>query len=184
MAGLVLAGGRSSRFGGEKALALWDGRPLIARAAAVLRGGCAVLAVSAPKASGAAAWAVAEGLAVLEDAPGLPRHPLAGVLAGLLWARGLGAAGLVTVPCDAPALPADLVARLRAAGPAAYATSPAGPEPLCALWPVAAAEALERLILEEPPMRQALRALNAQPALFDDAAAFANINRRSDLQGP
>ena len=43
--------------------------------------------------------------------------PLAGVLTGLDWARthAPGCRWVASVPCDAPFLPRDLVARLRAA---------------------------------------------------------------------
>ena len=44
--GLVLAGGRSVRFGGEKAVALLDGRPLLVWAAERLRTVCANVAIN------------------------------------------------------------------------------------------------------------------------------------------
>ena len=44
--GLVLAGGRSVRFGGEKAVALLDGRPLVQWAAERLRSVCARVAIA------------------------------------------------------------------------------------------------------------------------------------------
>ena len=65
--GLILAGGRSSRFGREKAVADLSGQPLIARVRRVLAAGGAQVAVSAPAGSAAAAFATAHGLPCLAD---------------------------------------------------------------------------------------------------------------------
>ena len=70
IAGLILAGGRSSRFGQEKALAELGGEPLIARVEKVLARGASPLAVSARTGSAAAAYAAQRRLACLPDAPG------------------------------------------------------------------------------------------------------------------
>src|SRR5579875_2886974 len=136
--GLVLAGGRSSRFGREKAMAELGGRPLIGWAVAVLEREVGALAVSARDGSGAADYANSRGWTVLADAADGPEGPLAGIAGGLRWAGGLRAEALFTVPCDAPFLPADLLTRLAASrtanGPAVARTAE-GLEPLCALWP-------------------------------------------------
>ena len=83
------------------------------------------------------------GLLVLPDPwPGQP-GPLAGVLAGMLWARNF-ASHVLSCPGDTPFLPADLTAQLsRAAaeGPAC-AASAGRVHPTVALWPVALAEEL------------------------------------------
>ncbi len=60
--------------------------------------------------------------------------PLAGILAGLDWAAGLGASSLLTVPGDTPFLPLDLARRLGAAP--AMASSGGRSHPPVALWPV------------------------------------------------
>ena len=56
----MLAGGRSVRFGGEKAVALLDGRPLLAWAAERLRTVCASVAINVRP--GTEAEAVAKAL--------------------------------------------------------------------------------------------------------------------------
>ncbi len=185
--GLVLAGGRSRRFGAEKAMAELAGRPLIDWAAEALAV-CDALAVSTGAQSAAAAWARARGLAVLEDPAGLPRHPLAGVLAGLDWAAARGFALVATAPSDMPRLPADLVTRLCGAwspdAGAVYAISPGGPHPLCALWRVSSRiEIAAALAAGEPPVLRVLTGLNASTAPFEDERAFANVNRPEDLAG-
>ena len=91
---MVLAGGRSTRFGGEKAVALLDGRPLLLWAVDRLRSTCADIAVNARPGTQTEALALAQGLPVLHDAPGDPDGPLAGVKAGLAWAASLGATAL------------------------------------------------------------------------------------------
>jgi molybdopterin-guanine dinucleotide biosynthesis protein A len=65
--------------------------------------------------------------------------PLAGLVAGLAWAERSGASFLLTVPCDAPFLPGDLVVRLldrlRQTGAIAALPMSAGRlHPSCGLW--------------------------------------------------
>ena len=154
--GLVLAGGRSRRFGAEKAVALHGGRPMLDWSLEVLAAGCQTLAVNAPAGSGAADLAASRGLAVFGDAAGDPDGPLSGVLAGLVRARDQGAAWLATVPCDMPGLPVDLVARLVEAagrGPGARLETTDGRQPLCALWsPGLIASLREALDRGHPPV--------------------------------
>jgi len=83
IAGLVLAGGQSRRFGSEKAVVRLDDRTLLEWALEALRGDCDALAISAPTGSGAAVIARDLGLRVLADDPAHPDGPLAGVAAGL-----------------------------------------------------------------------------------------------------
>ena len=190
VAGLVLAHGRSRRFGSEKAVAVWRGAPLIAWPVRALQHGCGRIAVNAPVGSGAADFAALRGLGRLPDPPHLPDGPLAGVLAGLAWlGRGAGDL-LVTAPCDAPRLPVDLVSRLYAAladggdRRAAYARTARGEHPLCAIWRPAAAGVLERALAEgvHPRVRDVLHGMAAAAVDFDDAAAFANVNTPEALE--
>ena len=120
-AGVVLAGGRSVRFGGEKAAALLAGKPLLLWAAQRLQRSCALVAINARPGSEAEGIAGAAGLPVLHDLAGDAAGPLAGVRVGLAWAKGRGARLLAVSPCDAPLLPDDLFARLLAAAGGAAA---------------------------------------------------------------
>lgn len=184
IAGLVLSGGRSSRFGGEKAAALLGGKPLLTWAIERLRASCAGIAVSARP--GSEAEALAGTLPVLHDRAGDPDGPLAGVRAGLVWAEGIGAKALAVSPCDAPLLPADLYPRLIAAanGGAAVAEAGGRPQSLCAIWPVSALPAIEAAIAggQHPAVWRLLDEIGAVRVLFDDAEAFANLNTREDLE--
>jgi molybdopterin-guanine dinucleotide biosynthesis protein A len=185
VAGLVLAGGRSTRFGSEKALAIWRGRPLLMGAAMRMSAACSPVAISARPGSGTEALALAQGLAVLHDAPGDPDGPLAGVKAGLSFAVRAGRAGLAVLPCDAPLVPDDLVERLiQAAGAgAAVAETVEGWQPLCAVWPASALPQIEAALVRgvHPPIWRLLQALGAARVWCEPPEAFANLNAPADL---
>jgi molybdopterin-guanine dinucleotide biosynthesis protein A len=185
VAGVILAGGRATRMGGgDKGLIPLAGRPILARVIDRLAPQVDRLALNA---NGDPVRFARFGLPVLPDSvPGHP-GPLAGILAGMDWAAGEGIAAIVTAAADTPFLPADLVARLRAAGlPLGMAATPgdAGPErhPTFALWPVALRGEL-RAALAEGERKVAAWAdrHGCAPVLFPDASAFLNVNTAADL---
>jgi molybdopterin-guanine dinucleotide biosynthesis protein A len=184
--GVVIAGGRSVRFGGEKAVALLAGRPLLMWAVQRLQRSCAVVAVNARPGTEAEALARTENLRVLHDVAGDAAGPLSGVKVGLLWARELGARAIAVSPCDVPLLPDDLFARLiEAAGSgASMAETVEGHQPLCAVWPVSALEKVTQALEggAHPATWRMLDSLGATRVRFPDAAAFANVNTRADLE--
>ncbi len=185
IAGLLIAGGRSVRFGEEKAMAPFRGAPLMDACARAFEP-LAALVVSARPGSGAEAHARARGCDVVYDDPAWPEGPLAGVAAGLRWAKPRSLAWLATAPCDAPLLPGDLVQRLRTeigAGRAAYALTPQGPHPLCALWRIDTLELIEARLRtgDHPAVREMLAACGAVAVRFDDDRAFTNANTRDEL---
>ena len=185
--GIVIAGGRSLRFGGEKAVAPFAGRPLLLWAVDRLRTACGEVAVNARPGTEAEALARAQGIAVLADAAGDPDGPLSGVKAGLNWARAQGASSLAVSPCDAPLLPEDLYLRLQAAagaGAAMAETTGEGRQPLCAIWPAAALPRLTEALAggAHPPTWRMLEELGAVKVRFDRPEAFANLNTREDLE--
>jgi molybdenum cofactor guanylyltransferase len=183
--GLVLAGGRSLRFGGEKAVALLDGRPLLLWAAQRLKRSCENVAINVRPDTEAEALAKAEGLPTVYDAPGDAAGPLAGVKSGLIWAASVGARALAVSPCDAPLLPDDLFARLIAGAEdgAAMAETVDGRQPLCAVWPVKALSLLQSALEggAHPPTWRVLEQFGARKIRFENAEAFANLNTREDL---
>jgi molybdopterin-guanine dinucleotide biosynthesis protein A len=185
--GLVLAGGRSSRFGAEKAAAELAGRPMIAWVLDVLTPACVEVAISARPGTQASAYGEGAGYVTLADDPSDPEGPLAGLRAGLCWAQAQGADALASAPCDTPFLPTDLVARLAEGwtpgDSARVAVSPQGPAPLCALWPVPAALRLVGDALaagRHPSIRQVLGDLRAVEVEFPDPRAFDNLNTLAD----
>ncbi|MFI4934266.1 MAG: molybdenum cofactor guanylyltransferase [Caulobacterales bacterium] len=185
-AGVVLAGGRSRRFGSDKAAAMLAGRPLLDWTLARLDGFCAEVAVAAPAESDAGELASALSRVLLTDAPGHPEGPLAGVAAGLVWAAARGFEVLATLPCDAPLVTDEVFDRLFAAlegAGGAYAVTADGPQGLVALWRTDQAETLLRRLAagEHPPVREALAAADGRAVMFEDAALFRNLNTPEDL---
>ncbi|MEZ5407200.1 MAG: molybdenum cofactor guanylyltransferase [Acidimicrobiales bacterium] len=144
--GAVLVGGRSSRFGTDKALADAGGRPLGLRVADALRQGGADPVVAVGGRAGSRL-----GLVTVPDRTA-DQGPLAGLASILLWAR----TGLVVVaPCDLPLLSGRHVAALVAAAgtdprrAGVATTGGAGrqrPQPSLACWPAAAGPLIQRLV--------------------------------------
>jgi molybdopterin-guanine dinucleotide biosynthesis protein A len=185
VAGVVIAGGRSVRFGGEKAAALLGDRPLLLWAAQRLQRSCAAVAVNARAGTQAETLATTAHLPVLYDVPGDAAGPLAGVRVGLTWAERIGARAIAVSPCDAPLLPNDLFTRLIAAAGAgaAMAETPEGRQPLCAVWPVSALAPVTEALAggAHPPTWQVLESLGAAHVRFESSEAFANVNTQADL---
>src|SRR5512146_1640213 len=106
--GIVLAGGQGRRMGGvDKGLQLLRGRPMVAWAIERLAPQVEEILVNANQNTEAYAKF---GHRVVPDSVGGFAGPLAGLHAGLHAAAQPLA---VTVPCDSPFLPLDLVARLK-----------------------------------------------------------------------
>jgi molybdopterin-guanine dinucleotide biosynthesis protein A len=186
IAGLVLAGGRSSRMGGgDKCRIDLDGQTLIERVIARLMPQVDQLAI-------AAGDKTTQGFANLprlrDGVPG-SAGPLAGLLAGLEWAAMKDCAYVLSMPCDVPFLPADLASRLleAAAGQdAAVAASGGQTHYVVGLWPVGLAPALR-----EQVMKHELRSAGAWAASMRTGIAvwpsdtfdpFHNINRPEDVE--
>jgi molybdopterin-guanine dinucleotide biosynthesis protein A len=183
--GVVIAGGRSVRFGGEKSVAVLAGKPLLMWAVGRLQRSCSIVAVNTRPGTEAEALARSAGLPVLHDIDGDAAGPLAGVKVGLRWARDQGALSIAISPCDVPMLPFDLYPRLIAAAGsgAAIAESEDRKQPLCSVWPLSALPLLEEELTggRHPATWMMLERLNANVVKFHSAAAFANINTRIDL---
>jgi molybdopterin-guanine dinucleotide biosynthesis protein A len=183
--GVVIAGGRSVRFGGEKAVAGLAGKPLLIWAAARLARSCTAVAINARPDTEAEALAHAEGFTVLHDMPGDAAGPLSGVKVALLWAQKLGASAVAVSPCDVPLLPENLFARLiqEAGTGAAMAETSEGYQPQCAVWPVSALPKLTAALANgaHPPTWLMLESIGAVRVQFSPPEAFANVNTRPDL---
>jgi molybdopterin-guanine dinucleotide biosynthesis protein A len=176
---LALAGGQARRMGGgDKVLLPLAGATVLDALLERLTPQVSCVAISA---NGDPARFARFGLPILAD-PAWAEGPLAGVAAGLAWAAGLGAEALLTVPGDTPFIPTDLLARLGAAP--AWAESGGAVHRLVALWPAAAAPALEAWLRDGC----SLRVLDFGLSLGMRAVPFAgtpdpflNINTPADL---
>jgi len=179
VAGVILAGGRGRRMGGQdKGWVIWQGRPLIEHVLERLLPQVDNVIISANR---NLERYRALGYAVVEDnrVHGGYAGPLAGMLAGLERAT---AGWVACVPCDAPVLPADLVARLLSAaiaagGAPALAVSAGRRQPVFCLLPRALAPRLAQALAggEHRPA-VFLQGAGAREVWFDDEPAFANIN--------
>jgi molybdenum cofactor guanylyltransferase len=198
--GLVLAGGRGSRMGGvDKGLLPWGGSTLVGHAAARLAPQVAQLAINANRelprhrALGWPVWPdepAADSMATTpatHDAavPAPFSGPLAGWLAGL---RAMPTAWLLSVPCDTPSFPLDLVQRLSRAlaqpgAPAmALAATADGPQPVFALLHRSLAEPLALALAQgERSAWRFARAQDAAIVLFADSSAFADADTPDEL---
>jgi molybdopterin-guanine dinucleotide biosynthesis protein A len=182
--GAILAGGRALRMGGvDKGLLEFKGVPLIQHAIWQLRPQVGEVVINANRSLDTYARL---GLRIVTDA-GACRTEYAGPLAGMLAAmRTARTPWVAVVPCDAPRLPPDLVVRLYSnigAAPAAAAKTADGLQPVICLLRATLADALEAALCSG--MRKAeqwLRAIGTTEVVFEDAAAFANLNTAQDLQ--
>jgi molybdopterin-guanine dinucleotide biosynthesis protein A len=190
--GLILAGGRATRMGGvDKGLQNHAGMPLALHALLRLAPQVGQVLINANRnlaayeSMGAAVWPDA-----LPDFPG----PLAGFLAGLEHCE---TPWLVTVPCDTPNFPTDLVARLAQAAleadaevaMAATREPDDSGQPRVQVQPVFCllrASLLESLVRFTASGQRKIDKWTAQhrtvEVLFEDADAFFNANTLDELQ--
>ncbi len=185
IAGLVLAGGRSSRFGCDKALAALDTRTLL-QVGMERFSPCSVRAVAVRGEGAVADHAQALGAEVIQDPPGAAEGPLAGIAAGLVWARANGCELLAVAPCDAPLLcwrHYELLLSALGDAPAAFAATGASEHPLCAVWRVDLTAPLRRAMAggKHPPVHRFLHESGAVAVAFDDSTALANANTAEEL---
>ena len=185
--GLVLCGGRSRRFGAEKAVAPFGDGVLMDVPLRALGSVCVALAVSARAGSGAESHASKLGVDSLSDAPGDVEGPLAGIRRGLQWASARGAHRLALAPCDAVSIEGchyeTLVDALTDDEAAIVAISSTGLEPLVSIWPVGAGlRAVGEAVTDglHPPIRHVLDRLGASQMRLRDYDG-ANVNFPQDL---
>jgi molybdopterin-guanine dinucleotide biosynthesis protein A len=185
--GLVLAGGRASRMGGiDKGLQNHHGIPLAMHALLRLQPQVGTLMVNANRNLGAYE---SMGVPVWPDAATDFPGPLAGFLVGL---ERCETPWLITVPCDSPLFPEDLVARLAQGLEAADAEiampvtqTPDGPQvqPVFCLMNASLLESLTRFTQGGGRKIDRWTALHRTVEVpFDDAAAFVNANTPAELQ--
>ena len=161
--GAVLAGGEARRFGSDKALALFNGATLIGRITATL----------APQVADLILCGRAGGVA---DRPARI-GPLGGIAAALHHASSFGYGAVVTVPCDTPMLPDDLVATLSDDGQPSFLAG----LPVIGYWPAELSVHIEAYLssAEDRSIRAWARQVNARPVSL--SVDIANINTRDDL---
>jgi molybdopterin molybdotransferase len=195
--GLILAGGRGTRMGRvDKGLQPFQGSTLAAHVLRRLAPQVATVVVNANR--NLPQYQALDGVAaVLPDAMGGYEGPLAGLQTGL---RHCATELLLTAPCDSPFLPGDLAERLHAAMQADDADlavavtmerdeqDPAGelyrqPHPVFSMLKADVLPQLDAyLATGARRMEGFYKTLRVAEVLFDDAAAFRNINTLEELQ--
>lgn len=185
--GIVLAGGLGRRMssdgqGVDKGLQPFRGRPMAQHAIERLAPQVGTLLVNANRNRERYADF---GWPVIGDAIEGHAGPLAGLHAGMRHAR---TRYVVTVPCDSPFLPADLVERLAAAlagtpgARLAVARTREQAHPVFALVERSLLADLEAFLASGRRKIDAWYApLGVVEVEFDDAAAFRNINTPQEL---
>ncbi|MDT7533497.1 molybdenum cofactor guanylyltransferase [Sphingobium sp. SA2] len=165
--GAVLAGGRSSRFGSDKALAqMPDGRTLIDHAIAGLTPHVAQVVICG-RAGG------------LPDRPAPDMGPLGGLNAALHHAQNHGFAGVLTTGCDMPLYPSELPAMLIGESAAILKG-----QQLLGWWPVSLAGALDAHLaaVNNRSIHGWLDRIGAR-VVERPGMILPNINRPEDLEG-
>ncbi|MEH3160410.1 MAG: molybdenum cofactor guanylyltransferase [Sphingomonas taxi] len=163
--GAILAGGQARRFGSDKALVYVAGKRMVDRVAGQLARQCDVVILCGRQLA---------GFRSVPDRPAPDLGPLGGIAAALRVAADEGFAQVLTVPCDVPDVPGDLLARLGEAP--AYARDC----PVIGLWPAALADRIDAFLAEsdDRSLRAWARACGARAT---PALGLANINRPEDL---
>jgi molybdopterin-guanine dinucleotide biosynthesis protein A len=183
LTGLILAGGQGRRMGGvDKGLQLLKGKPLVGWVVERLQPQVTEVVINANQNQ---SEYIRFGHRVVSDEIGGFAGPLAGLHAGLKVSTH---PFLVTVPCDSPFLPTDLVARLHGALVAkhadlAVAKTGEQPHPVFALVRATLLGHLTAFLAGGGRKIDAWYAsLNVVEVPFDDQAeAFSNINTRAEL---
>jgi molybdenum cofactor guanylyltransferase len=165
--GAVLAGGRSTRFGSDKALAELGGRTLLARAVEALEGHCDAVVVIGRETAPAP---------TMPDWPRADMGPLGGIAAALHRACDAGYTHVLTCSVDSVGLGSDLVAQLQPAP--AYCES----QPVIGLWPASASATLDAMLTSEGrhSMLAFAQSIGARAVQFSENPA--NINTPADLE--
>jgi len=181
--GIVLAGGKGSRMGGvDKGLQPLRGKPMVEWVLARFTPQVSEIIINANQ--NVPLYAKYEHRVVSDQIGGFA-GPLAGLHAGLNAARH---PLVVTVPCDSPFLPADLVSRLsKHLGENHLAVAKTGDQahPVFALMKREVRESLEAFLASGGRKIDAwYAALKVVEVSFDDEPdAFRNINTLDELKG-
>ncbi|WP_137131291.1 molybdenum cofactor guanylyltransferase MobA [Rhizobium sp. FY34] len=189
---VILAGGLSRRMGRDKAQIVLGGRSLLDHVIARIKPQVSTLALNAPL-----DHPVSQGLPLVPDSlPGRP-GPLAGILAAMQHAARQvpQASHVLTVPIDSPFLPHNLVEKLAQSvttdNVIAIATSQGAMHPVCGLWPISLASALQDFLdgPDEPRVKTFLSRHNTVLVAFADIDTpvgpldpFLNLNTPEDLE--
>jgi molybdopterin-guanine dinucleotide biosynthesis protein A len=189
IAGVILAGGRSSRMGTHKALAEIGGSTLLERVKLRARPQVTTLMLNI---NGDRTPFMRFGLPMMADSIEDFAGPLAGILTGLEWARDNlpDIEWIASFPIDTPLIPTDLVKSLRdtisnTESDMACAASGGQIHPVVGLWPVRLAGELRKAV--EGGARKVEDWSNDYKTAFTEWPVgaidpFFNVNTAGDLK--
>jgi molybdopterin-guanine dinucleotide biosynthesis protein A len=164
--GAVLAGGRATRFGSDKAMAQLGGRTLLDRAVEALGSECDhVIVVGRERAP----------VPTLPDWPKAGMGPLGGIAAALRFANEAGYDAVLTCGVDSVGLPPDLLGILAPAS--AYLAQ----QPVVGFWPACAAPVVCAILESEDRHSMFAFAERIGARAVNPARNPANINTPADL---
>jgi molybdopterin-guanine dinucleotide biosynthesis protein A len=180
----VLAGGRGSRVGGRKAMAVLGGEALV------------TYPLRAAREAGLEAVVVAKPSSRLPSLAGrvchepeLPAHPLCGVVRALEYAQDRGAGSVVLVACDMPLLTPGVLRWLAEMHGAAVIELDGRLEPALSRVPVRELSLLREALSAELSLASAIAALEPRRLDERELGAFGspgelvfNVNRAEDLR--
>ncbi|WP_022681906.1 molybdenum cofactor guanylyltransferase [Sphingobium bisphenolivorans] len=166
--GAILAGGRSSRFGSDKAAAMLDGRTLLDHAAASIAPHVEAVVVCGR---------IVEGMIGLSDRPAPDMGPLGGLNAALHHAAARGYDAVLTTGCDVPDYPEGLAEALIGDSAAVLKG-----QQLAGFWPSSLADELDAHLAEDNN-RSIYGWIERVGARIIDRPEYVlpNINRPEDL---
>jgi len=179
--GMVLAGGRSSRFGRDKGLYPYLGKPMVEHALDILGNHFDSLCISTND-PGSYAYL---NLPLLPDI-----HRGCGPLGGLHAGLKLPGTGIAVLSCDMPHVPGELFEMLLQNLDGHLAVVPAHGqfrEATCAIYTSACLPAFEKALMErrykimDALAGVAVNFVDVSEAIFYHPQIFHNINYRADL---
>ncbi|NWG71220.1 MAG: molybdenum cofactor guanylyltransferase [Parvularculaceae bacterium] len=172
---VILAGGKSSRMGADKATAMFRGERLIDRVARLLALQADRVLVSGPSAYGLTLEAIPDDLCA-------PDGPVGGVFsAARRLSQQQGVRAFLTAPVDAPFLPEDLMARL-VGDECRVASDPESVHPTFAYWTLDRLAAMSAALRAEKSISlfRLAELAGARRIEWADHRLFANINTEAD----
>ena len=181
-AGLVLAGGRSMRFGSDKKWLSIRGNPLFSYHLQVLKEECIALGLNVGAKASARLrgnkWN--HGIYLVEDKYHVAQGPLSGILNGLIWARQLKCQWLMTVAVDAAPLPNRyaLAMKQHSGKNGAIAKFDNTSHYTHGIWSVHLIPALQQFLLHNQKTSQFIQQVNLKNVLFK--SRLYNINTVKD----
>jgi molybdenum cofactor guanylyltransferase len=178
--GAIIAGGKSTRMGSEKALIKLGSKTLILRVVDRLLPQVDDAIINA---NGDTKRLEFLELDIVPDIETELQTPLAGLHAALSYAAEENYDAVVTVPSDSPFLPRDLVAKLSGSKPA-IANSKGQDHYLTGYWPTKLLPQLQKAITTSNRVQDWVKASGAVSVNWraDDYDPFMNINTPADLK--